>query len=181
MKTIILICLLLSGIFLQESSKEKSRCLKIATDFNNQVIFENETNTDISDSTQGAIPPQWLITIISINDDLTKIRDTSLYSKYLPGDKTSSYIPQERRGVRYARKIESYFHYISAASTISKNGRCYILTSEDMEQIHSLYKSWWNRILECENVDEMEQALSMHPLIGSPYEWKVDPYAIGTN
>ena len=96
----------------------------------------------------------------------------------MPRDKTSSYIPQERRGVGYARKIESYFHHISSASTITKDGRFYVLTPEDMEQIYTLYKVWWNNILGCESLDEIEKALSVFPLDDSPYEWKVDRNAL---
>ena len=175
MKTTLLTALLLlSGIYCQDSPKDETDCFIKATTHLQQDLFECDNMKDVADTTRGAMPPQWLITIISINDDLSNIRDTSLFSKYLPSDRTSSYIPQERRGVGFARKIESYFHYISSASTITKDGRYYVLTSEDMEQIYTLYKIWWEKIIGCENLDEVEKILSADPLYGSPYEWKVD-------
>lgn len=179
MKTTILTCLLVfSGIILQGSTKEEANYLITATDSLHQDFFEGDNIKDVPDSTKGAIPLQWLITIMSINDDLAHIKDTSLFSKYLPRDKTSSYIPQERKGVSYARKIESYFHHISSASTITKDGRYYVLTPEDIKQIFTLYKVWWNKILCCESLDELEKAVSVYPLDNSPYEWKVDRNAL---
>ena len=178
MKTTLLTALLLlSGIYCQDSPKDETDCFIKATTHLQQDLFEGDNMKDVADTTRGAMPPQWLITIISINDDLSNIRDTFLFSKYLPSDRTSSYIPQERRGVGYARKLESYFHHISSAATITKNGRYYVLTSEDMEQIYTLYKIWWKKILDSESLDEVEKNLSVYPLEGSPYEWKVDRYA----
>lgn len=126
----------------------------------------------IPDSTKNTEISQWLLKIVLVNEYLPMICDTSYYSINARRYRTSSYISQQRRGVDYARRIESLFYDIPPSSTITKEGLYYVLSSEDMEQIHNLYAIWWRKILSCSDIIELEKALSSHPLKDSPYKWE---------
>jgi len=116
--------------------------------------------------------PDFIYKTLCINTYLPMICDTVLCPIGLWGGVTSSYIVYERRGVGSARKFESFFRYISPKATITKGGRYYALSSDDMKQIYNLYVAWWQKILTCDNVQDLEKLLSSHPLEGSIYEWR---------
>lgn len=124
------------------------------------------------DSTTISSIPDYLYKVLCVNNYLPGICDTVQCAIGLLGGETSSHIVEERRGVSSARKFESFFHYVSPTSTITKNGRPYALSAEDMKQIYNLYAMWWRKILCCDNLVEMEGLLSSNPLEGSPYGWK---------
>lgn len=119
--------------------------------------------------------PDFIYKTLCINTYLSMICDDVLCPIGLLGGETSSYIVQERRGVSSARKFDSFFRYISPTATITKDGRYYTLSSDDMKQIYNLYVAWWQKILTCDNIQDLEKLLSSHPLEGSIYEWRNSP------
>ncbi len=98
---------------------------------------------------------------------IAHIDDTSfLCCSCLAVDKYSSFLPNQRNGIKYAlsveRKVDSSF---PKCATISRNDSVFVfLHASDMDRIKSLYKEWfilWKK----------DTTIPKRPLDGTEYKW----------
>lgn len=106
---------------------------------------------------------QRLISKISNNQysyyDMSKANPSSSYF--------SGTLIKELKGIRYARQIEKVINpNFNSYATITKNGRFFCLTKEDLIVIQGLYENWFTNCY----TKEMD-GITKSALDGSIYKW----------